>query len=178
MRRIYSFRLTYPIIIGIPFMNILTLGLCGFFVNRFLIEQYDPSAFVLLFMFLGMLLICDVALFKYQIFQRCFMKFEVDSDGLQWYVVKTQKNQLKWSEVRTYGVTGYDIKNQPVAFVFFSADPKESSDLKKRMSLGDQRIVIQIREEVVRLLEQNLPSSMKIITDSIEEKRDCFCRKK
>lgn len=175
--KINSFRSIYPIIFGILFFNVLTLGLCTFFVKRFLVETYNPDVFILLFLLLGNLLICDMLLFRHQVFQRCYLKFQMDQNGLEWYLIKANRQKLKWSDIRTYGVTGYDIQNQPFAFVFFSKDPYESSSLKQKMSLGKRRIAIQIRKETICLLEQHLPRDMKKILDSIENNQDCFYRR-
>ena len=175
--RINSFRSMYPVVLGVPFLHVLTLGLCVFFVKRFFVETYNPDVYFLLFLFLGGLLLCDVLLFRHQLFQRCYLRFQMDKYGLEWYLIRTNRQKLCWSEVRTYGVTGYDRENPPFAFVFFSKDPRENNSLAKKMSLSKQRIVIQVREDTVCLLEQHLPCDMKKLLDSINRKQDCVYRR-
>ena len=175
--RINSLRSMYMIIWGIPFIHLLDLGLCGFFVNRFLIKTYDPDVFLLLFLFLGMLILIDVLSIKYRIVQRCFLRFQMDHEGLKWYLIKAKQTSLAWSEIQTYGIVGYDRINQPYAFVFFSKNSRERNDLQQKMHLSDQRIVIQIRKETLCIMEQYLPRDMKKILSAIETKQDCFYRR-
>ena len=175
--RVNSFRMTYPIIFGIPLTYVLYFGLGAFFVKQFFIDSYDPAAYILLFMLIGFLVVTTVPLVKYQFFHRCFLRFRMDNDGLEWYFFRSHSQRLKWSEVRTYGVTGYDRKHQPEAFVFFSMDPNERCDTKQKMCFGKHRVVIQIREESLCALEQYLPPEMRKAIVAIEKRQDCFYKR-
>jgi len=52
--RIYSLRITYMVIFGVPFIHFLDLGLCVFFVKKFLVEMYDPGVYLVLVFFGGL----------------------------------------------------------------------------------------------------------------------------
>lgn len=175
--KINSARITYPIMFGIPLLHALVLGLCAFFVDRFLMKTYDPVAWLLLLLFLGSLLLCDILLYRYQLFHRCYLKFQMDHSKIQWYIIKSHMHQLEWDEVRVFGVMGYD-EYQPAGFIYFSANEHESNSVEQRMQLNNQRIVIEVRPEVIHLLKQYLPSDMQRIIKALENKQTCFYRRR
>ena len=175
---IYSFRANYPIILGIPIMHLLILSLSFFFTKRFIVESYDPVAIILLIILLGPLVYVDLGLYRLKIYHRCFMKCKVNEAGIFCYGFGIKAWHIAWEDIHTYGITGYDTPNQPYALVFFSKIIQEKNDLKQKIQINNQRIVIQMREEAWAALRPHMPTDMeKRISNAMAKKSDFLCRR-
>ena len=176
--RLYSFRSMYSVVIGIPFMHFFVICLCAFFVQRFLIESYDPQVLILLVIFLGSLIYVDIELYRLKIYHRCFVKFKVDNIGICCYGVCVKSWKIAWNDIRAYGITGYDAKNQPYALIYLSKNAHEENSFKQKILINNQRVVIQIRDDTVVALNQHMPQDIKKrITKAMGQKTDFFCRR-
>ena len=163
---------------GVAFINLLILGLCGFWINRFLIQNYDPTVYILLMMFLGALVYCNVGFYRFQVYQRCFYKIKLETTGFECYDFWRVYIKVCWDEVRTCGVTGYGLPGQPYAFVYFSKIPNEPSTAKQEVLINKQRIVLQVRKESVECLRSTLPEDIrKRIIPAIERQSNCIYRR-
>lgn len=175
--RINSLRYTYVLILGIPIMHLAVFLLCGFFVHRFIIETYDPGIFLILLPLVGSVIYIDIGLFKFQLFHRCFLNFDVDEAGVRCYGMGFAPWVIHWNEIHTYGLTGYGKHGQPFAFIFLSKSPFEKSP-EQIIHISKQRIIIQVRKETVSALEKYLPADMmKRITTAIRNQTDCLYRR-
>ena len=177
--RLYSLRSMFPVIVGIPIMHLLVVSLCAFFTQRFLMETYDPIVIVLLIAFLGPVLYVDFALYHLQIYHRCFLRFKADETGIRCYGIGVKSWRILWNEIRMFGITGYDTKNQPYALIFFSKKGQEDTGIKQKVQINNDRIVIQVRHEVLTVLNQYMPKDIKKrIATSVEQKSDFFYRRR
>lgn len=176
--RLYSFRSVYMVIVGAVLMHLLAFCLCIFFINKFLINDYDPTVYLLLAMFAAMLIYFDVALCQIQAYHRCFYKFRMDSSGIECYDCFGVQIKMKWDEIRTCGVTGYDYLTTHHTFIYFSKIPNEPNTAKQRTTISKQRIVLEVRDESVAYLKSKLPAEFhKRIIPSLEKQVDCIYRR-
>ena len=176
--RIYSLRLTYMIILGIPFIHLLDLGLCAFFVKKFLVETYDPGVYLLLALLGGSMLIADILGYPLQLYQRCFLKFKMNEIGIRCYGFCMKSWVIPWEEVRTYGFSCYRKMGESCNTVFFSMVPNEEYRAKQHIRISRQRIVIQVRGKVIQEFEQHLPRDMKKkLLYAITKGEECYCRR-
>ena len=162
---------------GLLFLHLLCIGLSGFFIYRFLIVSYDPSVFILLAILIGGLVVVDITTHQVQVFGRLLVRCKFTMEGIICYGIGMGKWCIQWEKICFYGITGYSLPyNMPI--VFLSADPKEKYDEKNVSRLTKQRVVFELRQEILGMLQLYMPADMiKRMEAAIDSKRDMFFRK-
>ncbi len=179
MLRLYDRYTTYFILVGMLFANILCFGLGLFFVNEFLIQDYDPSVFMLLLMLPGGIIFCDVLLIRSRFYARLLLRCKISTHGITCRGLGWHPFVLPWDEIRVYGIYGYSLAQHPYAIAFFSINPEERYVGKQLAKVDYSRVVFQIRPEVISALEAHMPDDMKKrFADSIRSKQDCCIRRR
>ena len=156
---LYSKKDTYFVIGGIVLLHVLVIGLCMFWCYRFLWNSYDASVFILLILFLGGLILCDVLLSKVQGLSRFLVRCKVDHTGLHCSMPFKKNWSITWEDIHTYGLMGI---NNPVSYVqcFFSVD-RSMPDVNQLVNLSDKQIVFQVNTPLCVAVMQYLPKDIK-----------------
>lgn len=156
---LYSKKDTYLVVGGIVLLHLLVIGLSVFWCYRFLWNYYDASVFVLLILFWGGLILCDVLLSKVQGLSRFLVRCKVDYTGLYCSMPFKKKWSILWKDVHTYGLLGI---NNPVSYVqcFFSVD-RSIPDVNQLVNLADNQIAFQIDTPLWVAVMQYLPKDIK-----------------
>ena len=161
---------------GLVFYHLLVAGLCMFWIYRFLISSYDPSVFLLLALFVGGTVCCDVILYRTQAFSRFLVRFKTDASGIHCFGLGWKRWSILWSDIHVFGVTGF-TPSTGMGIIFLSTDPSEKFSREKCVSISRERIVFQADEKIWSKLSIYMPFNIKIkLRNSINEKRDCFYR--
>lgn len=176
--RLYRFRSIYMLVVGSVMITLLILGLSVFFINKFFITSYDPTAYILLFLLFSMLISYHVALLRVQAYQRCFYRFRMDSTGIECYDCFGVHIKMKWDEIRTYGVTGHDHLETHYTFIFFSKIANEPCDAGQMTTINRDRFVMEASTKSVNYLKSKLPEEfLKHIIPALERKPDVIHRR-
>ena len=156
---LYSKKETYLVVGGIFFLHLLVIGLCIFWCWRFLWNNYDPGGFVLIFMFVGGLIICDVLLTKVQGLSRFLVRCKVDCTGIHCSMPFKKQWHIAWADIRTYGLLGL---NNSISYAqCFLSTNSSIMDGNHLTILSDKRIVFQINSPLWFALMEYLPIDIK-----------------
>ena len=156
---------------------VLSIVLSGFFMKRFLIDDYDPSVYVLLAVTIGPWVYVIVSLQRNGLLKRLFLQVYFAKNGIHCFLLGKKRYQIAWEDIHTYGFTGCSFSYARRSMMIFSTDPKEFAP-KNRMEanrISQDRIVIQYRPEVWAALTQCMPADMcEKLGYAISKKQDCF----
>lgn len=171
--RLYDKSTTYSILGGIVFLHGIILGLCIFWIYRFLIITYDPSVYLLIGGIIGMLVFCDILLHQSHVVGRFLIRCKFDETGIYCYGLGWKSWRINWADVCFYGIEGFSQYNFGILFI--SADANEKFDVKRYADITPLRIVFQVRDEIWQDLERYMPNDMKQKLFACSQKRhDCF----
>lgn len=156
---LYNRRETVLVIGGIMLLHFLIIGLCIFWCWKFLWNDYDPGVFVLLVMFIGGLIICDILLARVQGVSRFLLRCNVDYAGIHCYMPFNKYWHIAWTDIRTYGLFGL---NDPVSYIqcFFSADCS-IMDRNQLATLSEKQISFQVNSPLYFAIMEYVPMDIK-----------------
>ena len=176
MISIYDKKTSYAVIGGLAGLHILVATLCGFWIYRFLIISYDPSVFVLLALFAGMTILCDVLVFKIQIVQMCLTRCYLNQTGVYSSILGIKRWSLLWDDICFFGIEGY-ATGTGMVILFFSCDAKGFSKKQDMFRLSDKQVFFQISKDRWNRICQHIPPHMqKKLQKSFEREQDCYYR--
>ena len=159
---------------GVIFEHLLVGGLCVFFVHRFLIETYDPGVFVLLAMFVGMTIWCNILLARIQGLSRCLIRCSVDTEGIHCSKIGLKKWCIPWDCIRTFGTTGFG-ENYNFGLVFLSRLQHPRRSNKELIRISNDQIVFQFDpvswDEMYKYMPADIYSKL---TKAVKEKRNSY----
>lgn len=156
---------------------VLSIVLSGFLMKRFLIDDYDPSVYVLLAVTIGPWVYAIVSLQRNGLLKRVFLRLYFDENGIHYFLLGKKRYQIAWEDIHTYAITDCSFSYASRSMMIFSTDPKEFVP-KNRMEanrISQDRIVIQYRPEVWAALTQCMPADMcEKLGYAISKKQNCF----
>ena len=175
MYLLFDKKITYMVVCGMLFYHVLVVGLCSFWIYRFLIQTYDPSFFLLLAMFFAMTIVCDVLLYRVQGLRRLLIRVKGDERGIQ-CVIFRKKWHISWNDIHIFGVFGFSEQtSMPLAFL--SCNAQEKYHRSKLAVVSTNRLVFQIGHTGWTHICQFMPQDMKNkFEKAIYAKQDCFYR--
>lgn len=156
---------------------VLSIALSGFFMKRFLIDDYDPSAYILLALTIGPWAYVIVSLQRNGLLKRLFLRLYFDENGIHCFLLEKKRYLIAWEDIHTYGFTDCSFSYASRSMMIFSTDPKEFVP-KNRMEanrISPCRIIIQYRSDVWAVMKQVMPADMcEKLGYAISKKQDCF----
>ena len=174
--RLYDKQATLTVIGGILLMYGLCLGLCGFFVYRFLILTFDPTVFFLLGIVLCPLILFPILSRRSHAFGRFLLRCRFDETGISCYGLGWKRFTLRWDDICLYGIDGYGKHGSySMGILFLSTDPEEHFDPKRYAEISMRRIVFGVRDEIWGKLGTHMPEEMKKrLMACARAKQNCF----
>lgn len=166
---------TYFMKAALVFIHIIIFGLCAFFGKRFSDSGYDFGWLVTPLILLIPLLFVDVAGYVSTAISRWFLRCKIDAHGIYCYGIGWRSWLIPWSEIHTYGISGYSSQRLSFALIFLSTDSKEMFDRQKYSEINQHRVVFQACDEIWQGLSVYMPPDMKNnLQWSMKHERDCF----
>lgn len=167
---------TVLVIGGMVLCHLLVAALCAFWIYRFLVVTYDPAVFLLLGLFVGAIIFCDVLAAKVQAFSRFLVRCRVDSDGI-YCACLWKRWSIKWSDVHIFGITGFSSLAQ-TGIVFLSKDLREKYQQNKLTLVTSNRIAFSLDERRWDKFSNHMPTEIKRkLQRAIDNNRDCYYRR-
>lgn len=178
--RLYDKQTTFTVIGGILLMYGLCLGLCGFFVYRFLIRTFDPAVYLLLAIVLCPLILFPILSRKSHAFGRFLLRCRFDKLGISCYGLGWRRFTLRWDDICLYGIDGYGKHSgYSMGILFLSTDPEERFDPKHYADINAHRIVFAVRDEIWDKFDTYMPEEMKKrLMSCAKTKQNCYYLKK
>lgn len=174
MISLYNKKDTIMVVGGLAFLHISVCGICIFLINRFLIQTYDPGVYVLLLFFISMTVVCDVLMYRVQIFSRLLVRCRIDREGIHCSLLGLKKWTIRWNEICVFGITGYSFG---MGIIFLSTDSGEKYSKKKCIEVSSKRIVFEADEKRWRVISAYMPDDMKKkLLKSMQDRCDTFYR--
>ena len=154
---LYNKKDTYFVVGGIIFIHALALGLCSFWVYRFLYVTYDPGVYILLAFFLGMTILCDISLSRVQGFSRFLFRCKVDKQGFCVHKPFGKVLQMNWTDIQSYGLLCM-YSDFSYNLLFFSTHKHEKR--VEAVVISSERISFQIDSKKWEEIKEYIPSDM------------------
>jgi len=168
---------TIMVIGGIVFLHVLDGMLCGFFVYKFMMITFDPGVFVLLFVLLGPLVICDTMAKNTQAFSRFLVRCTMDSEGIYCTSI-AKKWRIRWDDICIFGVTGFSSTLKK-GIAFLSSDSDEKYQKKTLTHISQKRLAFSVEDGIWENFRAYMPEDIrKKLEKSINNTYDCFYRRK
>lgn len=176
--RLYSFRTVRVIIWGRIILSLATIYTIIMFIDQFLIRTYNPEGYILILMIVALNVVFDYCLWKTQMYQRCFYKFQMSADGIECYDFFRTRIRIPWEEIRTCGVEKYTQYSTCYLYVYFSKINNEPCTTEQKMTINKQRIVLEVTDKSAAYLRNYLPEDIyKRIIPAIEKTTSCIYRR-
>lgn len=156
---------------------ILGIVLSIFFIMHFLIDDYDPTVYLLLAILVGPWVFVLASLWKSGFMQRLFLRIHIEEDGIQCFLLGRKLHKFEWADIRTFGVVGFSFSYVSGVYILFSKDKNEYAPktLPEINMISHSRMIVQYRSEVWDALIQFMPTDMsKKLSDALSKKQDCF----
>ena len=181
---LYDSHTTVFILSGIGMMYGLCIGLCVFFVKRFIFQSMvstgavDWTVIPLLMVFLiqpfviiPLLSRKERAIGRYLL--RCYFTREgIHCDGLFW-----KPFLIPWKSIRTYGLQGVGYAYVSMPLIFFNTE-KEYYKKERIGHISTNRIILQFREEIKPALFEFMPEDMKFrLEAAIDKSNDVYIQR-
>ena len=156
---LYGKKETFLVVGGIFFLHLFVIALCIFWCWKFLWINNDSGVFVLIFMFVGGLIICDVLLARVQGLSRFLVRCKVDCTGIHCSIPLVKRWHIAWVDIRTYGLLGL---SDPVSYAqCFLCTDSSIMDSNNLTILSDKRILIQINSPLWFAVIECIPLDIK-----------------
>ena len=176
--RLYSFRFALIVVGGIIAMSSATIYIATMWINQFLIRTYDPGVYILMLMLVALNAGFYYCLWKTQMYQRCFYKFQMSADGIECYDFFKTRIRIPWEEIRTCGVLKYNQYSACYLYVYFSKIKNEPCTAEQQTTINKQRIVLEVTDKSAAYFRNYLPEDIyKRIIPAIEKKTSCIYRR-
>ena len=181
---LYDSSTTWFILGGMGMLYGLSLGLCTFFVKRFIIESLAATGAVdwmvlpLLMVFLiPPFVIIPILSRKERAIGRYFLRCRFTPEGIHCGGLFWKPFQIPWEKIRTYGLQGAGYAHVSMGLLFFSTE-KEFFKKESIARISGSRIVLQLREEIMQPLLEFMPADMKSrLEPAIRESREVYIQR-
>lgn len=176
MISLFSRKNTYLIIGGLASYHLLIGVLFAFWIGRFLVQSYDPSVFLLLALFSGITILCDILVWKAQVIHMFLVRCRVDNIGIHCHMLGLKKWSILWSDIRIFGVAGHADSTQ-ARILFFDSNNKAAIQHKSLHYVTDKHIIFEFDASKWALLSCHMPDGMrKKLQYALDRGRDCYHR--
>lgn len=177
---IYDQYTTYFIPLMYIFLTTAVLGLCVFFVIRFLVMEFDPGVFPLLLVFIGPYSYTIFESIRTGYIQRLFLRIRVDAIGLHCSGLGWKAYTITWDSVRTYAVFSQSDPQYLRTLIMFSTIKEERppSNYVEANFVSMNRVIFLYRSDVWEVLDKHMPQDIKKkLNYALNDKRSCFHRR-
>ena len=182
--KLYDNSSTFLILGGMGILYLLTIGLCCFFIKQFVFDSIeitgapDLSIIPLLLIFiLPPFLIIPIVSHKNHALSRYLLRCTFSSEGIFCCGFLWKSFFIPWDSIRTYGIQGYNYSYTSLVFLFFSTE-KEYYRGKNIAQISINRIVFQLRDDIIPPLMEFMPLDIKIrLEEAIEKTRDIYIQR-
>ena len=181
---LYDSSTTWFILGGMGMLYGLSLGLCTFFVKRFIIESLAATGAVdwmvlpLLMVFLiPPFVIIPILSRKERAIGRYLLRCRFTPEGIRCGGLFWKSFLISWENIRTYGLQVAGYAHVSMGLLFFSTE-REYYRKERIAHISGSRIVLQLREEIVSPLLEFMPQDMKIrLEPAIRESKDIYIQR-
>ena len=177
---LYESSTTGFILGGMGMLYGLSVGLCVFFVKRFVLESLavDWVVIPLLMVFLiPPFVIIPVLSRKERVIGRYLLRCRFTPEGIHCGGLFWKPFLISWENIRTYGLQVAGYAHVSMGLLFFSTE-KEYYSKERIAHISESRIVFQLREEIVPPLFEFMPQDMKIrLEPAIRESREVYIQR-
>ena len=162
----------------------LSVGLCVFFVKRFVFESLAVTGAVdwmvlpLLMVFLiPPFVIIPILSRKERAIGRYLLRCRFAQEGIHCGGLFWKSFLIPWDKIRTYGLQGAGYAHVSMGLLFFSTE-REYYRKERIAHISGSRIVLQLREEIVSPLLEFMPQDMKIrLEPAIREPKEIYIQR-
>lgn len=163
---------------GLVIFHVLICLLCLFWINKFAIQDYNPSVYLLLLMFISITVICDMSLYRIQGFRRFLVKCRITNQGIHCTLLGLKKWEIKWNEICIFGTLGYSNTNDRGVF-FLSTDSGEKYNREKCAEVNAKRIVFEANPQIWKAVSEYMPDNIKYkLQKAMQERCNTFYKNK
>ena len=181
---LYDKSTTVFILVGITMMYVIVLGLCAFFVKQFVVDAIDTTGSVdlgvipLLAIFLiPAFVVIPLLSRKSYALERYLLRCHFSEKGIYCFGLFWKPFWIPWDEIRTYGLQGYRYSYASLVFLFFSTK-KEYYKNKNIAQISPNRIVFQLRDEILPPLLEFMPSDIRLrLEEAIEKEKTLYIQR-
>ena len=181
---LYESSTTWFILGGMGMLYGLSLGLCTFFVKRFIIESLAATGAVdwmvlpLLMVFLiPPFVIIPILSRKERAIGRYLLRCRFTPEGIRCGGLFWKPFLISWENIRTYGLQVAGYAHVSMGLLFFSTE-KEYYRKERIAHISESRIVFQLREEIIQSLLEFMPQDMKSrLEPAIRESREVYIQR-
>ena len=181
---LYESSTTWFILGGMGMLYGLSLGLCTFFVKRFIIESLAATGAVdwmvlpLLMVFLiPPFVIIPILSRKERAIGRYLLRCRFTPEGIHCGGLFWKPFLIPWEKIRTYGLQGAGYAHVSMGLLFFSTE-REYYKKERIAHISESRIVFQLREEIIQSLLEFMPQDMKSrLEPAIRESREVYIQR-
>ena len=181
---LYEPSTTWFVLGGMGMLYGLSLGLCVFFVRRFVFESLvaagavDWTVIPLLMVFLlPPFVVIPILSRKERAIGRYFLRCSFTPEGIHCGGLFWKQFVIPWEKIRTYGLQGAGYAHVSMGLLFFSTE-KELFKKERIARISGSRIVLQLREEIVSPLLEFMPQDMKSrLEPAIRESREVYIQR-
>ena len=181
---LYDPSTTWFILGGMGMLYGLSLGLCVFFVRRFVFESLvatgavDWTVIPLLMVFLiPPFVIIPILSRKERAIGRYLLRCRFTPEGIHCGGLLWKPFLISWENIRTYGLQGAGYAHVSMGLLFFSTE-KELFKKERIARISGSRIVLQLREEIVPPLLEFMPADMKSrLEPAIREPKEIYIQR-
>lgn len=177
---LYDPSTTWFILCGMGMLYGLSVGLCVFFVKRFVLESLavDWVVIPLLMVFLiPSFVIIPVLSRKERVIGRYLLRCRFTPEGIHCGGLFWKPFLISWENIRTYGLQVAGYAHVSMGLLFFSTE-KEYYRKERIACISESRIVLQLREEIVPPLLEFMPQDMKIrLEPAISEAKEIYIQR-
>ena len=177
---LYDPSTTWFILGGMGMLYGLSIGLCVFFVKRFIFESLavDWMVLPLLMVFLiPPFVIIPILSRKERAIGRYLLRCRFTPEGIHCGGLFWKPFQIPWEKIRTYGLQGAGYAHASMGLLFFSTE-NEYFRKERITHISQSRIVFQLREEIVPPLLEFMPQDMKSrLEPAIREPKEIYIQR-
>ena len=181
---LYEPSTTWFILGGMGMLYGLSLGLCVFFVRRFVFESLvatgavDWTVIPLLMVFLlPPFVVIPILSRKERAIGRYLLRCRFTPEGIHCGGLFWKSFLIPWDKIRTYGLQVAGYAHVSMGLLFFSTE-REYYKKERIAHISGSRIVLQLREEIVSPLLEFMPQDMKIrLEPAIRESKDIYIQR-
>ena len=177
---LYDPSTTWFILGGMGMLYGLSVGLCVFFIKRFVFESLavDWVVIPLLMVFLiPSFVIIPVLSRKERVIGRHLLRCRFTPEGIHCGGLFWKPFLISWENIRTYGLQVAGYAHVSMGLLFFSTE-KEYYRKERIACISESRIVFQLREDIVSPLLKFMPQDMKSrLEPAIREAKEIYIQR-
>lgn len=164
---LYDSHSTFFVLGGMGMLYVLTLGLCTFFIKRFVFESFAATGVVdwsviplLMVLMIPSFVVIPILSRKEHALDRYLLRCRFTQEGIYCFGLFWKPFIIPWESIRTYGMQGYGYSYVSMVFLFFSTE-REYYKKERIAHISQSRIVFQLRDEIISPLLEFMPLDMR-----------------